>query len=556
MPILTFKATPATPATPAAPAPDLFPFQQEMVDLTYEAFQRHRRILWVAAPSCGKTRMSAMVAHSEALRGKRAAFVIEMNSLASQAAEDYADLGICTTSYWAKKRYNPAERIVVISAQTLESRIKRTGCNPGELLGPLDLLICDEAHATTQRQGWKVLAEGYPDAKILGMTGTPWNKGDRSLHHQFDHLISAPQPPDLIRMGRLVPVRGFHPKDLFDAADLKWKAGSDDFDPAAQQETAMGAELLQFTLRKWLEYGEGRSTIAYCTGISHAKVLTEIFNAAGIPAEFQIGSTSTTERAAQKARMSAGQTKILFSVGTCTKGYNLPIVSCVLLARAIGNKNLYHQTVCRGNRAYTCAQTGNKKNDCLLIDLGGNIERFGHLPTDYQDYSAVLAPPRPPVEWDAESDFKVCPNCGCGSVLLFARYCPNCDYRFGSDSDQGELFSTLDYQLEEYFSPLGCEQIQYLRSRKYRAFKEGTNPDEAIASFSDRFNFCPPNSWHQGAATGKQSTQVDRAAYFAYLREFSESADWIQQHMGLEFGGLSAIAPFIAKWKKGARCEH
>lgn len=546
----------------------LFAFQSRMVAETYDHIRNNEtRILWVAAPSAGKTRISGQVLEDLTTRAKksipRAAFVVEMDTLAGQAFNVFAGMGLKPTIFKSGQKYDPDSKVVVISSQTLEARVRAalvaakkegTTLNVKEfvrgLLGGLGVILGDEIHTLSQRHGWKLLNDAYiPTSTIFcGMTGSPWNTGDRSLYYWFDVAVCAPQPPELVKMGRLVIVRGFSPDDMFDAKDLKWKDG--DYDLGAQQESVIEDKKLQLVLEKYKEKGEGRATIAYCSGIKHAKMLTRVFNADGVAAEFQIGSTSPTERKAQHTRLESGETKVLFSIGTCTKGYDAPFVSCIILARAVGNVNLYHQMACRGNRAHTYPD-GTIKSDCLLIDLGGNCDRFGHLPTDYQDYSAALAPPKR--KHEASDDFyKECPECRHKKISVFAQICPSCGYEFGKDKDddQPELFDIASFQLKEFFTPLGSQQIQFVRSRKRQYFIEKINPDNVSNEFQKEFGFFPPHDWHLWAVSGRRANESDREKYFEYLKPFAPHDYWIERHMKLEFGDTKGIPKFLANWKE------
>jgi superfamily II DNA or RNA helicase len=553
VPIPTTIAAPFLPKT-AGRKQELFPFQVKMVRQTYDLIRANQtRILWVAAPSAGKTRISGQVmidATQRAAKPLRTAFVVEMDVLAQQTVDTYKSLGLDVAIFKAGKKFRRNAQVVVISSQTLEQRAKKEE-SIQDLLGNFGLILGDEIHTLSQRGGWKLLNEAYRNSStvFIGMTGTPWNgNGDRSLSYWFDVMVSAPQPPELVKMGRLVLVRGFSPDNMFDASELKWSASEGDYDIAAQQDAAIEDQKLRLVLEKYRERGEGRTAIAYCSGILHAKLLTKLFNENGIPSEFQIGSTPATERKAQHGRMEQGETKVLFSVGTCTKGYDAPFVSCIILARAIGNKNLYHQMACRGNRAYTYAD-GIAKQDCLLIDLGGNCERFGHLPTDYQDYAEALMPPK--AKRETETEYKACPECGQEKISMFSKLCPNCGYEFGrkDDKDEPTLFDISAFQLKEYFTPLGTQQVQFLRTQKNRCFHENLNPDIAAAEFNAHFGFQPPPDWHLWAVFGKNATKANRARYHEYLSTFAPHDYWLNLYMRLEFGGECKVPNFLATWK-------
>ncbi|MGL5061376.1 MAG: DEAD/DEAH box helicase family protein [Microcoleus sp.] len=557
-------AIPEVIPTAAGRSHGLFPFQSQMVRRTYDLIRANQtRILWIAAPSAGKTRISGQVMLDATQRAKkpiRTAFVVEMDVLAQQTLDTYLGLGLNATLYKADADYNPDADVVVISSQTLEQRAKR-GKTVQELVGSFGLVLGDEIHTLSQRRGWALLNDAYKNTStvFIGMTGTPWNQPKKALCNWFDVQVEAPQPPELVKMGRLVIVRGMRFSDnLFDVSELKWRDG--DYGLKEQEEQAFTDNKLQLVFDNYQRDGQGRTFIAYCTGIKHAKALAEFFTTNGIPCDYQIGETPTKRkrktdgdrltREEQHAQLKSGELRGLFTVGTCTKGYDAPFVSCIILARAIGNKNLYHQTSCRGNRAHTYPD-GSVKQDCILIDLGGNCERFGHLPTDYQDYWKALQRPGQTNKWDAEDNYKSCYHCGQDRILKFAKVCPSCGHEFGGvvEEQNRTLFDLSAFVLEEYFGALGQEQVQFLRSRKVQYFQEGKHPDTAVTDFAAKFGHLPPVEWHQYAVFGKRSSREQKARFMEYLKPFSPHDFWLQRQMQLEFGGAgSTFAKFLAKW--------
>lgn len=77
---------------------ELFPFQTKMVHETYDLIRANwKRILWVAAPSAGKTYTFIQVAEDATRRAKkplRVAFVVEMDVLAHQTFSAAKKMGL------------------------------------------------------------------------------------------------------------------------------------------------------------------------------------------------------------------------------------------------------------------------------------------------------------------------------------------------------------------------------------------------------------------------------------------------------------------------------
>ncbi len=72
--------------------------------------------------------------------------------------------------------------------------------------------------------------------------------------------------------------------------------------------------------------------------------------------------------------------KVLCNVATLTVGVDLPITSCIILARSIGTQGLYLQICGRGLRLYP------GKVNCIIGDLHGVSYDLGR-PEDEREYS-------------------------------------------------------------------------------------------------------------------------------------------------------------------------
>src|SRR5215208_8079096 len=97
--------------------------------------------------------------------------------------------------------------VQVASVQTLHARAMRRGSIE---LPPADLIIVDECHHATATT-WKKIIAAYPDAILVGLTATPCRGDGRGLGGIFQDIVEAPQVPDLVAQGFLVPTRVYAP---------------------------------------------------------------------------------------------------------------------------------------------------------------------------------------------------------------------------------------------------------------------------------------------------------------------------------------------------------
>jgi len=125
------------------------------------------------------------------------------------------------------------------------------------------------------------------------------------------------------------------------------------------------------------------------------------------------GQTPADERAEVIRRFRAGQLKYLVNVNVLTTGFDAPNVDCVAILRATLSPGLFYQMVGRGFRLHE------GKDNCLVLDFGGNIERHGPVDDIRPRVRGKAA--------DAEPFEKMCPECR-AVVHPAVRTCPGCGY--------------------------------------------------------------------------------------------------------------------------------
>jgi hypothetical protein len=137
-----------------------------------------------------------------------------------------------------------------------------------------------------------------------------------------------------------------------------------------------------------------------------------------VKSELIVGTTPQAERDQIKARLAAGVTRMLHSVGVATRGWDCPELSCILLARPTKSQPLYAQIVGRGLRP--AAWVG--KTDCLVLDVVGVTRVLGlaSLPLLYKAAAVQDERPGPELVYCDRCSFpkpaaglNVAPVCAC-----------------------------------------------------------------------------------------------------------------------------------------------
>jgi DNA repair protein RadD len=168
-----------------------------------------------------------------------------------------------------------------------------------------------------------------------------------------------------------------------------------------------------------------KACLIFASGVRHGehivRVLAEKYR---VECGFVCGETPEGARAELLARFRGAASdglfdrpplKYLCNVNVLTTGFDAPNVDCVALLRPTLSPGLYYQMVGRGFRLHP------GKNDCLVLDFGGNVLRHG--PVDQikvKDHDAGNG---------GDAPAKECPECRSIIAAGYAR-CPDCGHEF------------------------------------------------------------------------------------------------------------------------------
>lgn len=292
--------------------------------------------------------------------------------------------------------------------------------------GRVTHLLVDEAHLISRnstgmyRKLINVLTEINPQLRIIGYTATPYRLdtggmigGENALFHRiaFDVRLDM-----LVREGYLCPLRSKDPTVKYDLSNV---GGSGDFN-AKQMDAAINTVAINTaSVDEMIAAGQDRlGWLAFCVSVEQAEAVVALLNARGYPSAVVHGDLDKNTRKRRISDYKAQRLRCLVSVNVLTTGFNAPHVDLIALMRATKSTGLYVQMLGRGTRL--SPQTG--KVDCLVLDYGENIKRFG--PVD-------MLPSMPPVKVPGAGDapIKVCPECS-EEVHISIMTCPDCGFDF------------------------------------------------------------------------------------------------------------------------------
>jgi superfamily II DNA or RNA helicase len=349
-------------------------YQVECVEAVERAWQGGMRRPGVVLPTgAGKTVVFSHVIDRWRLRnhGRRALVVAHRTELIEQAAAKLRSVMPHTRIGIVKANRNDTlYPVVVASVQTLAQERRRR-----QLLD-VGLVVIDEAHHGAARTYVDVLThygalgqQDGQDAVALGVTATMVRGDDKALGEIWQDVVYSRSIAEMISGGWLVRPRGLFVRvDDLDLGGVRKSRGD-------YSEAALGAALEdslapEAVAKAMVEHGRQddgtcRPTLLFAPLVRTAELFRDALRDAGFTAEMLSGETPTDERARVLEAFRRREVQIICNAMLFTEGTDLPLVSCIVIARPTLNPGLYVQMVGRGLRP----DIG--KDDALVLDVVG-----------------------------------------------------------------------------------------------------------------------------------------------------------------------------------------
>ena len=344
---------------------ELRPYQDEVV-FKCRSLVPGDKVIVVAPTGAGKTVIGAAII--EQARAKRMHIVVlaHTREIIKQTSEKLFAYDVNHGVIQAGYPTRPNEPVQVASIQTLWARAMR---GKRMDLPPADMLVIDECHhcpANTYRE----IIKAYPDAVLIGLTATPCRGDGRGLGGIFDQILECPQVGELIEQKHLVRTRVFAPIN----PDLKGtKTRGGDYVETQLALRMDRTDLIGDIVSTWHKYGERRKTVCFAVSVAHSLHIRDEFQRSGVRAAHVDGSISKADRDTILWQLGAGDLDLVTNCMVLTEGWDMPEVSCCILARPTKKMGLYRQMVGRVLRP-----TPGKYN-AIILDHSGAIYQHGFI---------------------------------------------------------------------------------------------------------------------------------------------------------------------------------
>jgi DNA repair protein RadD len=405
------------------PKLQLRPYQQDAIDGLYSYWSDGRgdNPLIVAPTGAGKSLIIAkLIEDALGYPVTRILMLTHVKELIEQNAEELVgllpgvDLGFYSASLGQKR----------LDRQVTFAGIQSIWERAFDMVPAPDLVLIDEAHLvpknTTTRYGKFLddLRTCNPDVKVVGLTATPYRLDSGYLHKGkgaiFDGIAYDIPVGMLMDQGYLSPLVSKGAKAKIDLTNVGMRGG--EFIESQLATAASDPELVKATVAEIVQFGADRkSWLVFASGVDHAGMIKDEMAAHGIDAEVVTGADNKTDRRDKIGEFKSGRLRCLVNIGVLTAGFNHPATDLVAMVRATASAGLYVQMAGRGTRLAP------GKDDCLLLDFGGNVERHGFI-------DAVRVKDKTQSSGKGEAPAKECPQCQ-AMVATGLRYC-TCGYKF------------------------------------------------------------------------------------------------------------------------------
>lgn len=383
---------------------DLREYQVEYKTNIYKAWETKRSVMLQMPTGTGKTRLFVSIVkdlqRSAPQDNPKILILAHRKELIEQIFKEISGKYKIPCSIIMSGNFeSKAVPVQVASVQTL-SREKRLDRWSGF---DFDFIIIDEAHHVKAYSYHSILRR-FPDARILGVTATPYRMSGRGFTGIFDELIEAQPVIEFIRQGSLCDY-DYYSIPKLDKIHEKISSISNfdiegDYLDREMMKIMDKKKVLSRIVDTYLKYANGKKGIVYTINQEHNIHICKQFKQANIRAEAIDSKTKPDERENIVQLFREGKIDVLCNVNIFSEGFDCPDVEFIQLARPTRSLALFLQQVGRGLR------TSPEKDKVVFLDIVGSYNSFGFPSTkrNWQTYFKGFDNLNPPDESPKDND--------------------------------------------------------------------------------------------------------------------------------------------------------
>lgn len=183
----------------------------------------------------------------------------------------------------------------------------------------------------------------------------------------FKEIIHVGQVEEMVRLGFWSKLR-YHAVG-FDDSLLVYNSSKSEFTEESVQRAYDANGSSEAILRSIDSNPDRKHILAFAPSVADAIALSEKCPDSAVI----YGDMDKAERASVIERFRNGEIRVIFNVRVLSTGFDYTGIDCIVLGISTASIALYYQIVGRATRI----DPG--KKDALIIDLGGNVKRFGRV---------------------------------------------------------------------------------------------------------------------------------------------------------------------------------
>lgn len=241
---------------------------------------------------------------------------------------------------------------------------------------------CDLVNAKDNDTSYNKFIKSIEGVKLLGLTATPYrltsgyggamlkfiNRTNPRIFNKCNYYV---QNSTLFNQGHLAKLK-YYSFDVIKREMLSMNKSGTDFTKESLQAHYKAIKMPQITIHYANRLLEKRKNLlVFCSLVSEAEEVAK-----GIPGSVVVSAETPPDiRARYLSQFISGKIRCVINVGVLTVGFDFPGLECILVARSTMSLRLFYQMCGRGFRIAP------GKEDCWLVDLGGNISFFGKFET-------------------------------------------------------------------------------------------------------------------------------------------------------------------------------
>lgn len=356
--------------------------QSEPINKAIEFFRQSKAnpSLIVLPTAWGKSILTAYVAHNchdKIIVLQPSKELLEQNYLkyVTLCGGFGENAGIYSASF-GRREIMPITYATIGSIKSMGEEFKRYGFTK---------MIIDEAHLYP-READSMLGRFLAESGIthvLGITATPVKlqsntdrEGNRfsklvmltsrsKKGNFFKDIIHVGQVKEMVDLGFWSPLQ--YETTAFDDSLLVFNSSKSEYTEDSVQEAYEANGGTESIIKAIESHPERKHILAFAPSVADAQELASNYPNSAVV----YGDMPKQERADIITRFRDGDIRVLFNVRVLSTGFDYTGIDCIVLGISTASIALYYQIVGRGTRIDP------DKKDCLIVDLGGNVDRFG-----------------------------------------------------------------------------------------------------------------------------------------------------------------------------------